>query len=92
MTKKKNQMIKNSIHDPKEALDLAIIYIGLINAATYLLDEIIPYMNPKTEEEKQKFYEILNNLLLKSIDINKFYHQKVLDKIDFQKQILASII
>lgn len=85
MTKRKNQMIKNSIHDPKEALDLAIIYIGLINAATYLLDEIIPYMNPKTEEEKQKFYEILNNLLLKSIDINKFYHQKVLDKIDFSK-------
>ena len=85
LTKRRNEIMKNSIHDPKEALDLAIIYAGLYSTSPSLVAKIIPYMNPKTEEEKQNFYNILNGFVLDSMEIEKKVSQKVLDKIDFSK-------
>lgn len=85
LTKERNELVKNSIHDPKDALDLAIIYVGLYDTNSALADKIIPYMNPKTDEEKQNFYNILNGMVLDSMEIEKEFSQKVLNKIDFSR-------
>ena len=86
LTKQRNELIKNSIKDPKDALDLAIIYAVLYKSVEEEeLEKVIPNINPKSEDEKQHLRSILNGLLLKSMRIEREFDSNVLSKIDFSK-------
>ncbi len=67
-TRQKNELRALAIKDPKDALDITLIYKSLWKED--LEKEIEPYMNPQTKEEKNKLYQILSKLIFKIWRIN----------------------
>lgn len=88
-SKEKNSIIKNSIKDPVDRGNAAMIFVGLINDKKTgkekykYAHEIAPFLNPKTKEEKTQTNNKLNDLIWKSLEID--CPEEIRDKFDFSK-------
>lgn len=88
-SKAKNTIVNNSIKDPIDRGNAAMIFVGLINDKKtgkekyQYAHEVAPYLNPKTEEEKAQSRNKLNDLIWKSHEID--CPEEIRDKFDFSK-------
>lgn len=89
LSKQKSDIINSSIKNPEDKVSVTKIYLGLIQNEGkhkndyYYANKIAPFMNPKTEEEKQIYHNKLNNLVWKSLEINR--PEQIIDKFDFAR-------
>lgn len=88
-SKEKNLIVKNSIKDPVDKGNAAMIFVGLINEKKTgkekykYAHEIAPFLNPKTEEEKLAANDKFNDLIWKSLGTK--CPDEIRDKFDFSK-------
>ena len=84
----KNKLIKDSIKDPKDKLELAIMYFTVKDGCNEAaLEKIKQYMNYKTDEEKAKFYEVCNELIFDVLETDLVHdpHPNIKRLLDFSK-------
>lgn len=83
LTRKKNDMIENSIKDPKMVLETALI-VSNFGTKAEIANEILDVANPQTNEEILKYNEILNEKICLLLGEN-ISSELIKKKLDFTK-------
>lgn len=87
LSKQRNNLVSNSIKDTTEKINATQVYIGLVNDDPSTAEDyeasnaIVPFMNPKTVEEKMLYKEKLNELIWKKFGIE--CPEKLKEGLDF---------
>lgn len=74
ITKKRNDLVNNAIKDPKEKLEAAYVFAEICqtqNEYHVNAEVILQHMNPKTKEEKDAYYEMLNDMILAALEADE---------------------
>lgn len=85
ITKKRNDLVNNAIKDPKDKLEAAQIFAAIwqaqndenlqYNEFSLNVEDILPYMNPKTKEEKNTYYQKLNDMIFAVLETSELTEQ-----------------
>lgn len=83
-TNYKNNLIRNSIKDPKDIIEKALIISALEqNLLTTKALELLKILNPKNENEQKIFHNKLNKILFDYYKI-EITNEEVLEKLNFE--------
>ena len=84
LTKARNDLLHSGIRDPKSKLEAAYIAGVIYEAVDVSMEEILPYMNPKTEEERKTYYQKLNEIIFRTLEIEQ-PSEEVMQKLKFRE-------
>lgn len=78
---------ENAVKDPKSLVEISNVFYAFCNKENRgkekYLKQLIPYLNPQTQEEKELYTEQLNKLLFKNLDIK--YDKTTAQKLNLTK-------
>lgn len=69
LTRKKNDIIENSLHDPKDILEVALI-VAALRKSPEDANDVLDASNPHTISQKKNYYEVLNQKVLTHFGFN----------------------
>lgn len=83
-SKERNAMLKRKITDPQEIINTIFVYKKIYETKPKNAKQLVPYLNPQTDEEKQKYTELLNSFVFDTLGI-KFKKEETKKYFDFSK-------
>ncbi len=87
LTKERKELSHSGIKDPKSKLEAAYIagtvYEAMDNNGDVSIEEILPYMNPKTEEDRETYYQKLNEIIFRTLGMEQ-PSEKVIQRLNFR--------
>lgn len=83
LTRKKNDILENSIKDPKQILEVALIVTALYSHGSEVQD-VLNLSNPRTQSEKARYNKVLNEKIYSLFDID-VRSDEVAGKLDFSE-------